>query len=183
MSIADEAEKNMQAAIEHLKIELKNIRTGHANVGMLDPVQVEVYGAKMRLRDVANVTAPEARQLLITPYDPSAAAAIAKGIEAANLGFQVIHDGNVVRINIPPMDEAMRKEMAKQCKGKAEEAKISVRNARRDANETVKKQKADGDIPEDLMKKIEKDVQALTDKYCKDADELCKVKEQEVMAV
>lgn len=183
MSITDQAKAKMTAAIEHLKNELKNIRTGRANSGMLDSISVEVYGSPMRLKEVASVTTPEARQLLITPYDAQNTNAIGKAIERANIGFMPIVDGNIVRIKIPPMDESMRKEMVKQCHKKREESKVSIRNIRRDCNEVVRKEKADGIIAEDVMKKNEKIIQDLTDKFCKEADDISQKKEVEVTTV
>lgn len=183
MNLLDQTKQKMDAALEHLKNELKNIRTGRANPAMLDGVFVEVYGTSMRLKDIASVTAPEPRQLLISPFDAHNAAGISKAIEKANLGVQPIHDGNVVRMKIPAMDESLRKDMVKMCHKKAEETKVSIRIIRRDANELAKKQKAAGDIPEDMMKKLEKNIQDLTDKYCKDADDLAHKKEKEVVAI
>ncbi len=183
MNILDQAKSKMAAAIEHLKNDLKAIRTNRANPAMLDGVSVEVYGSTMRIKEVANITAPEQRMILITPFDPSTTNAIGKSIEKANLGFQPIVDGNAIRIKIPPMDESARKEMVKQCHKKKEEAKISIRNIRRECNDDAKKQKADGDLTEDGFKKIEKNVQELTDKFCKEADELAEKKEKEVTTI
>jgi len=183
MSIIDQTEQKMKASIEHLSDELKKIRTGHANPAMLDNVSIEVYGTGMKLRDVASITTPEPRQLLVTPYDANNTDVIGKGIEKANLGFRPIVDGNVVRINIPQMDETVRQEMVKMCHKKREEAKVSIRNVRRESNEAVRKQKTDGDIGEDMEKKFEKDIQTLTDKYCKEADDLSAVKEKEVSTI
>lgn len=183
MSITDQTKTKMVAAIEHLKNELKNIRTGRANASMLDSISVEVYGSPMRLKEIASVTTPESRQLLITPYDAQNAGAIGKAIEKANLGFMPIVDGNAVRIKIPPMDESMRKEMVKLCHKKKEECKVSIRNIRRDCNELVRKEKADGIIAEDMMKKMEKTIQELTDKFCREADEVSQKKETEVTTV
>jgi ribosome recycling factor len=183
MSIQDQTKQKMAAAIEHLKSELKSIRTGRANPSMLDHVMVEVYGSPMRLKDVASVTAPEARQLLITPFDPSTNSAIGKGIEKANLGFQPIVDGNVVRIRIPPMDQNLRNSMVKECHKRREDAKVSIRNIRGEANKAVRKQKADGDATEDDVKRIEKQIQDLTDKFCKEADDLADKKEKEVTTI
>lgn len=183
MSVLDETEQHMQAAIDHLHGELKNIRTGRANPGLVEGVNVEVYGTMMRLQDLANVTSPEPRQLLITPYDHSNTPAVGKAIEKANLGVQPIVEGNVVRITIPAMDEALRSDMVKLCHKKREEAKVSIRNCRRDANDAIRKQKADGEIPEDVLKSLEKDIQNLTDKYCKNADEACAEKEKEVTTI
>lgn len=183
MRAAEETKVKMTAAIDHLKQELKNLRTGRANPGILDQVQVEVYGASMRLKEVANVTAPEARMLLITPFDPQTAGAISKSIEKANLNLQPILDGHAVRISIPPMDEGTRKEMVKIGKKKSEEAKVAIREIRRKQNEFVRKQKADGDIAEDLMKKLEKQIQEFTDQFCKEIDSLILAKEKEIMTV
>ena len=149
----------MQAAIDHLKHELKSLRTGRANSAMLDKVTVEVYGSHMRLKELANISVPEARQILVTPFDFSNAHAIKKGIEAANLGVNPMVDGKVIRINIPPMDEAVRKQIAKQCKELGEKSKIVMREVRRKYNDLIKKQKADGVLPEDIMKKLEKTIQ------------------------
>lgn len=183
MSIVDQTKAKMTAALEHLKEELKGIRTGRANPGMVDSVMVEVYGSQMRIKDIASITVPESRQLLITPFDPTNSAMIGKGIERANIGFVPIVDGNVVRLRIPSMDENTRKEMIKLCHKRREEAKVSIRNIRRDANEAVRKQKSDGDIAEDIMKKLEKNIQELTDKFCKEADDLSDKKEKEIATI
>jgi ribosome recycling factor len=173
----------MQAALEHLKQELKALRTGRASASILDRVMVEIYGSLTPLKSLANVSLPEPRQILVTPFDPSTTHAIAKGIEAAKLGINPMVDGKVVRLNVPPMDEAMRKQIAKQCKELGEKAKISMREVRRKFNDLVKKEKGDGLIPEDMAKKLEKAIQDLTDKFCKDIDTACGEKEKEIMTV
>lgn len=183
MSVTDQTKAKMQAAIEHFKQELKNLRTGRANPSILDNVTVEAYGSMMRLKELANVSAPEARQLVVSPFDPQTLHAISKGIERANLNLQPIVDGHVVRINIPPMDESTRKEMVKIGKKKAEETKVSIREIRRKGNEQVRKQKDDGDIAEDLVKKMEKTIQEYTDQFCKEVDSLMIAKEKEIMTV
>jgi ribosome recycling factor len=183
MSITDQTKAKMQAAIEHYKQELKSLRTGRASPAILDGVMVEVYGAVVKLKEVASVSAPEPRQLLITPFDRSTASAISKGIEKANLNLLPITEGGIVRINIPPMDESTRKEMVKIGKKKGEEAKVGIREIRRKNNELVRKQKADGDITEDVMKKQEKAIQDFTDQFCKEVDDLMAVKEKEIMTV
>ena len=183
MDIAQHNKEKMQAAVDHFKHELKTLRSNRANPAILDNVVVEVYGSSMRLKELAGVTTPEPRQLLITPFDPSTTNSIAKGIERANLNLQPIAEGNVIRINIPPMDEAMRKEIVKQGKKKAEDAKIVIREIRRKNNELAKKAKADGTIAEDVMKKIEKLIQDQTDKSCKEIDDLFTAKEKEIMTV
>lgn len=183
MGVLDDTKSKMAAAIEHLKAELKGIRTGKANPAMLDTVSVEVYGTNMRIKDVASVTSPEMRQLLVTPFDPQTNNVIAKAIEKSNLGIQPIVDGNSIRIKIPPMDESVRKEMVKICHKKKEEAKVSIRNVRRDSNDWIRKQKSSGELPEDQLKKLEKQIQDLTDNYCAEADQIADLKEKEVMHV
>ncbi len=178
-----ETKQKMQDAIQHLQEELKNIRTGRANPGILDSVMVEVYGAPMRIRDVATVTTPESRQLLITPFDAQNTNTIAKAIERANLNLMPIADGNVVRINIPPMDDSVRQDMAKMCGRKREDAKVSIRNVRRDANEAVRKLKSNGEIAEDMEKRLEKEIQEATDKFCKQADDMAQEKETEILTI
>lgn len=183
MSTENQVKAAMQAVIDHLKLELKTLRSGRANSSVLDRVMVEIYGAPAPLKAVANVTVPEARQILITPFDPSTCHAIAKGIEAANLGIHPMVDGKVVRINVPPMDESIRKQIAKQCKELGEKAKIALREVRRKFNDLVRKQKSDGTLPEDMMKKQEKSIQEFTDRFCKDVDSACAEKEKEIMTV
>jgi len=181
--LVKETKEKMEAALEHLKKDLAQLRSGRANVGILDSVPIEVYGSQMRIKELANVTTPEARQILITPFDPQTAGPISKSIEKANLGFQPILEGNIIRINIPPMDESMRKDIVKQAKKKAEDAKVAVRDARRKGNDAVRKAKAEGELAEDEMKKSEKQIQDLTDDYCKKVDEIFSVKEKEIMTV
>lgn len=173
----------MQAALDHFKSELKSLRSNRANPAVLDGVMVEAYGSQMRIKELANVTAPEPRQLLITPFDPQTSGVIAKGIEKANLNLQPVIEGQVIRINIPPMDESMRKQIVKQGKQKAEDSKVVIRDIRRKNNDLVRKQKADGLITEDVMKKEEKGIQDLTDRYCKEIDDLFSAKEKEIMTV
>lgn len=182
-SVESQVKTAMQAALDHLKQELKALRSNRANSSMLDRVMVEIYGSMTPLKSVATIAVPEPRQILITPFDPSTAHAIGKGIEAANLGVHPIVDGKGVRINIPPMDESIRKQIAKQCKELGEKTKISMREVRRKFNELVRKQKTDGIIPEDMMKKLEKSIQDFTDRYCKDVDAACAEKEKEILTV
>jgi len=182
-NIESQVKSAMQVVMDHLKAELKTLRTGRANASILDKVHVEVYGSHMPLKSLANITVPEPRQILVTPIDQSGANAIAKSIEAANLGVNPMVDGKVIRINVPPMDESIRKQIAKQCKEHGEKAKVSVREVRRKFNDLVRKQKADGTLPEDQMKKAEKTIQDLTDKFCKEVDSACTEKEKEIMTV
>lgn len=179
MSVLDTTKQKMQAVIEHHKTELKSIRTGRANPSMLDNVTVEVYGSPMRIKDVASITAPEARQLLITPFDANNKGTISKAIEKANLGVQPIVDGNNVRIKIAQMDTNVRNEMIKLCHKKNEETKVAIRAVRRDGIEAARK----GGLSEDEIKKLEKQIQDLTDKFCKESDDLTQKKETEVSTI
>lgn len=183
MEVVELAKSKMRAAIEHLKNELKTIRTGRAHSGMVDGILLEVYGSNVRIKEIASVTSPDSKQLLISPFDPKNAPLIGKAIEKANIGMNPILDGHTVRLKIPMMDEAMRKEMIKVCHKKREESKISIRNIRRDCNEALKKLKGSGDLPEDLLKKHEKSIQETTDAFCKEADTVSKQKEEEVMHI
>ncbi len=181
--ILDQTKAKMNAAIEHLKEELRGIRTGRANPGMVEGVQVEVYGSMMRLKEIASINAPEPRQIVISPFDPSNKDAIRKAIEKANLGFNPMVDGHIVRIKIPPMDDAMRKDMVKLCQKRQEETKVRIREARREGNDSAKKQKGDGILGEDDVNRISKQVQELTDKSCKEAEDLCAKKEREIAVI
>ena len=183
MEVIDFAKSKMRAAIEHLKTELKSIRTGRAHSGMVDGILLEVYGSNVRIKEIASVTSPDPKQLLITPFDSKNAPLIGKAIEKANIGMNPILDGHTVRLKIPMMDEAMRKEMIKLCHKKREESKISIRNIRRDCNEALKKLKTSGALSEDLLKKHEKSIQETTDTFCKEADSVSKQKEEEVMHI
>ncbi|MCX6994866.1 MAG: ribosome recycling factor [Chlamydiae bacterium] len=179
----EQVKTKMVAVLEHFSRDLKGIRSGRANPAILDGVSVDIFGSATKVKALASITIPESRQILITPYDRGNAGAIAKAIEKANLGLQPVLDGNAIRIKISPMDTASRQDMVKLAKRKAEEAKVSIRSCRRDANELIKKQKTAGDLAEDLMKKFEKQIQELTDKSCKEADDLATSKEKEIMEV
>jgi ribosome recycling factor len=182
MNLKEKTEEGMQAAIEHLRQELSSIRTGRAHPSLLDQLFVDVYGTRMRIRDMAAITVPEPRQLLITPYDKQTTAAIGKAI-MQGLGFNPIVDANSVRLVIPEMDQSSRNEMIKLCHKKREEAKVAVRNVRAHSNKEAREEKAKGAIPEDELNRQEKIIQELTDKYCKIADEVCAVKEKEISTI
>jgi ribosome recycling factor len=183
MDIEKETKTAMQAAVEHFKQELKTLRTGRANAAILDHVQVDVYGSSMPLKKLANVTVPEPRQLLITPFDSQNCALISKAIDHANLGVQSQVDHNVVRILVPPMDQSIRKEMVKECKTRTEKAKIVLREVRRKFNDQIKKDKSSGDLSEDGVKRLEKKIQEFTDQFCKECDQLCSQKEKEILEI
>jgi ribosome recycling factor len=181
--IESQVKAGMQATIEHLKQSLKALRTGRANAGILDKVQVEVHGTRMSLKALGTITVPESRQIVVTPFDYGNINAISKAIEAANLGIQPRVDGKVVRIPVPPLDESLRKQIAKQCQELGEKSKIALREVRRKFNEQIRKQKADGVLGEDVMKRLEKVIQELTDRFCKECDTVCAEKSQEIMTV
>ncbi len=183
MGIRNEAKEKMGHAMDHFHEELKNIRTGRANPGLVENVPVEVYGTQMRLKELASINTPELRQILITPFDGKNTQAIGKAIELANLGINPIVDGNQIRLNIPAMDEALRKEMVKLVHKKLEECKVAIRNIRRELNDRVRKEKKDGELPEDQMKKAEHEIQEETDAFCKKADGVSVEKEKEIMTV
>jgi len=183
MTIADQTKEKMQSTLEHFKTELRNLRSNRAHPGMVEGVVVEAYGSPMRLKELANITTPESRQILISPFDPQTADAIVKGIDKANINLRAMREGSVIRINVPPMDQAMRQEIVKQGKKKAEDTKIIIREIRRKNNDLVRKQKAEGILTEDVMKKTEKTIQELTDQYCRQIDDLFAAKEKEILAV
>ena len=183
MTMMKECKQRMEKAIEHYRNELKNLRTNRPSPHMLDNVLVDVYGAEMRVRDVANVTVSDGNQLIITPFDPSAIHSIAKGIEKANLNLIPAIDGNVLRLPIPPMSEERRKEIAKDAREKGEKTKVIIRDVRRKSNDLTKKEKERGEISEDEQKKNEKLIQELTDKYCKQVDILFSAKEKDILEV
>jgi ribosome recycling factor len=173
--------RSMKEVIEHLQKELKSLRSGRANASVLDKVRVEAYGSLVSLKEVATLSVPEARQIVVTPFDPGILHAIKKGIETANLGLNPIIDGKVVRVPIPPMDEAVRKQIAKQCKDLGEKYKVSIREVRRKYNEQARKQK--GEWTEDQIKRLEKKIQEYTDQFCKEVDTVVHDKEKEVLTI
>ncbi len=174
-----EVEEKMEKAHGNLIERFKTVRTGRANPSSLDKVMVNYYGAPTPLRQLANVTVPEARQLLIKPFDKGALSNIEKAIYEANLGYTPNNDGESIRIVIPPLTEDRRRELVKQVKAMVEDAKIAIRNARRDGLDMLK----DADLPEDVEKKQEEDIQELVNKYNKKVEEELEVKEQDLMSV
>ncbi len=177
--IMDTAKESMDQAIKHLEKELVNIRAGKASPSMVGSVMVEYYGSMTPLSQVANINTPDGRTISIQPWEKSMLQEIERAIMIANLGFTPMNNGEMVIINVPPLTEERRLQLVKQAKGEAEEAKISVRNARQDANKDIKKL----DISEDLQKNAMADVQELTDAYIKKIDDILAVKEKEIMTV
>ncbi|PTL39630.1 ribosome recycling factor [Alkalicoccus saliphilus] len=182
-SVLKQAEEKMNKSVEAFGKELATIRAGRANPSLLDKVQVEYYGALTPLNQLASISVPEGRMLLITPFDKSAMQNIEKGIQKADLGLSPNNDGNVIRITIPALTEERRKELIKLVGRYAEEAKVAVRNIRREANDELKKLQKDGELTEDELKRSQEDVQKLTDKTIKSIDEHSKRKEDEVREI
>lgn len=180
--ILDDAKERMSKAIDHLDTELGKIRAGKANPKMLDSVMVDYYGSMTPLSQVANVSTPDPRTIAIQPWEKTLIGAIEKAILAANLGMNPDNNGDIIRINVPPLTEERRRDLVKQVKKECEDAKVSLRNTRRDCNEELKKLKKDG-LSEDLEKDAEADVQKLTDDFSKKIDALFAVKEKDILTV
>jgi ribosome recycling factor len=178
--IADATER-MEKAIEVLKKNLGGIRTGRANPGLVDSLRVDVYGSPTPIKQVAQVGAPEPTQIVIRPYDTNIIKEIEKAIVASDLGFNPQNDGRVVRINIPPLSGDVRKKMVSRIKELSEEAKVSIRNVRRDGNKAADQQEKDKEISEDQRDDIKNEIQDLTKKYESLATEVAKSRESEVM--
>ena len=174
-------ERRMTGAVESLKGDLSGLRTGRANTSLLDPVQVEVYGAMMPLNQVATVSAPEPRMLSVQVWDKSNLIAVEKGIAHANLGLNPMIDGQTLRLPMPDLTEERRKELAKLAGQYAEKAKIAIRNVRRDAMESLKTDEKKKEISEDDRKRLEDEVQKLTDSHVAQTDEAAAKKEQEIL--
>lgn len=178
--ILDSAKEAMDAAIKHLEKQFVNIRAGKASPAMLGSVMVNYYGAQTPLNQVANVNTPDGRTITVQPWEKNMIQEIEKGIQIANLGFNPMNNGESVIINVPPLTEERRRELAKQAKAEAEDAKIGIRSARKDANTEIKKL---DDVSEDLQKNAEIDVQQMTDKYVSKVDHILDIKEKEIMTV
>ncbi|MCC8173558.1 MAG: ribosome recycling factor [Odoribacter sp.] len=178
----DDAKEQMQNALNHLENELAKIRAGKANPKILMDVLVDYYGSPTPLSQVANVSVPDPRTISVQPWEKQMIAPIEKAIRNANLGLNPDNNGEVVRINIPPLTEERRRDLVKQSKGTGETAKISIRNARRDTIDHFKKMVKDG-LPEDMAKDAEAEVQKLTDSFSKKVEEMLAVKEKDIMTI
>ena len=177
------AEERMESALEALSSAFGSVRTGRANARVLDRIKVDYYGAATPINQLAGVKTPDARLLVIEPWDKSALKAIEKAIQESDLGVMPNNDGSVIRLPFPELTEERRRELAKQCKGYAEDARVAVRNARRDANTALGKAEKAAEITEDDLRGGEAEVQKLTDKYVAKIDESYKAKEAELMEV
>ena len=176
-----DVERRMAGAVESLKGDLSGLRTGRANTALLDPVVVEVYGSMMPLSQVATVSAPKPRMLSVQVWDKSNVSAVEKGITKANLGLNPMSDGQTIRLPLPDLNEERRKELAKLAGNYGEQAKIAIRNVRRDANEALKDDEKKKEISEDERKRLEDEVQKLTDQYVADVDKATEAKEKEIL--
>jgi ribosome recycling factor len=186
MSVADvkkNTDQKMQKSIETLKNDLAKVRTGRAHVGMLDHVQVDYYGTPTHINQVANVTLLDARTIGVQPWEKKMIATVEKAIRESDLGLNPSTQGDVIRVPTPALTEERRKEMVKLVKNEAEDAKIAIRNIRRDANESLKKLLKDKAISEDDERRAQDDVQKLTDKFVAEVDKLVAEKEKEVLTV
>ena len=175
--------RRMDKALDHLNEEFGAVRAGRANAKVLDRITVEYYGSETPLAGVATISSPDARTLVISPWDTKLLKDIAKAIQTSDLGTNPQNDGRVIRLTFPHLTEERRKELAKQVRKYAEDAKVAMRNIRRDGMDYVKKLKKNAEITEDDQKKAEKDLQTLLDKYIKKVDDALAAKEKELMAI
>ena len=181
--IINETKSKMQKSIDNLSRELANISAGRANSNLLNGINVDYYCAPTPVQQLASISVPEARLLVISPYDKSSVGNIEKAINAANLGVNPSSDGEVIRISVPALTEERRKELVKDVKKIGEDAKVAVRNVRRDSNDELKKQQKNSDITEDDLRTQTDDVQKLTDDSIKEVEKLLEEKEQDIMSV
>ncbi len=180
--VLEEAKEGMEGAINHLEKEFHKLRTGKATPDMLEDVRIDYYGVMTPLNQAANINTPDARQIVVQPFDKNMLPVMEKAIMAANLGFNPRNDGEVLRIQVPPLTEERRRNLVKQAKNEAENTKVSIRNIRRTANDEAKNLKKEG-VPEDEVKRLEDEIQKLTDKYIMMVDELSNAKEKDMMSV
>ncbi len=181
--VLGEAQGDMEKAVRKLGAELQKVRTGRANPSVLDGVQVDYYGTPTALNQLATLSAPDARLIMISPYDASALSDIERAVQAADLGFTPSNDGKVIRIPIPPLTEERRKDLVKQIKKTSEEHKIGVREARRGAVSMLKDLEGDGSLPKDDRRRAEKSVQDMTDQFVGKIEEMTQAKEEEILQV
>jgi ribosome recycling factor len=181
--IVDEADMKMDDAIQYLKKEFSHIRAGKANPALISSINVEYYGAQTPLQQLANISAPEPRMLMVQPYDKSVMTDIEKAIMASGLGLNPMNDGELIRIPLPILTEERRKELVKVAKDKSEQARISIRSSRREANDQIKKTVEEHSLPEDSKYEAEENVQTVTNRHTKAVDELFANKESEIMTV
>ncbi|MBN2684789.1 MAG: ribosome recycling factor [Pontiellaceae bacterium] len=178
-----EADDKMDKAVQFLQQELSGLRTGKANPALVDTITVDYYGSPTRLRDIANISTPEPRLIVISPFDPSSLGLIEKAIVAANIGITPLNDGRLIRVPIPELSEERRKDMVKMAGRMTEEQRVAVRNIRREANDQVKSLQKNGDITEDDRDSALDDIQKSTDAHIKKMDDMLAAKEKDIMEV
>lgn len=182
-SLLKDIEKRMKQAVNVVREELSHVRTGRASPALVENIPVDYYGSTVELKQIASITAPDAKTLLIQPWDKSVIGAIEKAIWKSELGFNPVVDSTVIRITMPPLTEERRKEIAKMAKKIVEEGKIAIRNLRREANDEIKKMTKEGKISEDDEKATQAEVQKLTDEHINELDGVWEKKEKEIMSV
>jgi len=178
----EEAREGMQLAVSHLEKEFQKIRAGKASPMMLEGVKIDYYGVMTPIEQTANISTPDARQIIVQPWDKSVLGLLEKAIMAANLGFNPKNEGEILRIIVPPLTEERRRDLVKKAKMEAENAKISIRNIRRSANDTAKQLKKDG-TPEDEVTRLEAEIQKITDEFISEVDKFLEIKEKDIMTV
>jgi ribosome recycling factor len=175
-----EVTERMQKAVEFLKRELASIRTGRASPAILDGVKAEYYGAQLPIRQLATISAPEPRLIVIQPWDSASQDAICKAIQRSDIGLVPVKDGNLIKVSIPPLTEERRKELERFAKKKAEESKVAIRNIRRDANNRIKELKDEGSVSEDEARRAQEKVQKITDDFIEKVNQVLAAKEKEI---
>ncbi len=180
--VLESTKEAMDHSIEHFERELQKIRAGKSSPSMLNGVMVEYYGAHMPIERVANINTPDPRQIIVQPFDKSTIYTIEKAIMAANLGFNPMNEGEILRINVPPLTEERRRDLVKRAKNEAEDAKVSIRNARRHANDDAKHLEKDG-VPEDEVKRLVEKIQEMTNNYITKVDKVLELKEKDILTV
>ncbi len=178
----EEAREGMQLTIQHLEKEFQKLRAGKASTQMLEGVKIDYYGVMTPIEQTANISTPDARQIIVQPWDKSVLGLIDKAIQAANLGFNPKNEGEILRIMVPPLTEERRRDLVKKAKNEAENARIGIRNIRRTANESAKKLKKEG-VPEDEVEKLETTIQKITDDFIIKVDKILEIKEKDIMTV
>ena len=182
MMVLEMAHKEMQGLLTHMEHELQKIRTGKANPRMLDGIKVDYYGSLTALDQIASVNSPDAKQIIVQPWEKSMLIPIEKAIQVANLGFNPMNNGEVLRIMVPALTEERRKDLVKRAKAEAETARVAIRNIRRTANDTAKKLEKQG-VSEDEIKGLEKEIQNLTDSFIVRVDKTVEAREKDIMTV
>lgn len=182
-TILDDAMERMEKAIESLERDFSKLRTGRASTTLVDELKVDYYGTPTPMNQLASISVPDSRSIAIQPWDRNAFGEIEKAIQKSDLGLNPVNDGKLIRINIPPLTEERRKELAKIARKYSEDAKIAVRNIRRDANDALKKKKNEKELSEDEMHKGQEDVQKLTDDYVANIDKVLENKEKDIMEI